>query len=220
MPARQQVLQTAPGKRGAVIAFSGDTNAIFDRGNAGQLVPNRDGLSAFATTVRTVAPVRVVRSTGEPLNVTAGRGYDWPYAWSADGKRVAYSLGVDGTNRRALRLRPTNLALGATARPRNIAFTPDLRYAAFLVDSVNRPDAFAFVVVDLQTGVARPITSRSDRTGVSTGSGNWYATNHGEFIYTERNGGQLDVRAAKPSGGNAPRPIDTGRCTTDRHRRG
>jgi len=217
MPGQQQVLQTGPMAKGTLIAFSGDTSAIFDLGSARELLPTRDGLSAFATTSRIVAPVRMVRNNGETRNVTPGRGYDWPYAWSADGKRVVYSLGdsggnvagspwgfeesnIDGTNRKTLRLRPTNIALGPSVRPRQIVFTPDLRYAAFQVDSMNRPGAFGLVVVDVQTGVARQLSTRSDRLSVATANGDWYGTNHGEFAYTERNNGQLDVRAAKPSG--------------------
>jgi len=99
-----------------------------------------------------------------------------------------------------VRMRPTNLALGPTARPRDISGTPDLRYAAFKIDSLNRPDAFTFVIVDLATGIARPITARAARTGVTTANGDWYGTNHGEFLYTEQNGDQLAVRGAKPSG--------------------
>jgi len=217
MPARQQVLQPAAAKRGAITTFSGDTIALFDLGGAGQLVPTRDGLSAFATTDRTVAPLRLIRTSGETRDLTAGRGYDWPHAWSADGKRFAYfrddvpnrgpekdwtfeERSVDGTSSRALRLRPTNIAIGPGARPRSVAFSPDLRYAAFQIDSLNRPDAFSFVVVDVQTGVARAISSRTARANFTTGNGNWESTNHGEFIYAERNGEQLDIRAAKPSG--------------------
>ena len=217
MPARQQVLYSSTGSKGAIVSFAGDTNALFDLGNSGHLVPTRDGLSAFATSERVVAPVRILQSSGKTTDVTAGRGYDWPYAWSADGKRILYSLGdpagkasgdpwsfeessIDGKSRRAVRIRPTNLALGPTARPRDISGTPDLRYAAFKIDSLNRPDAFTFVIVDLQTGIARPITSRAARIGVTTANGDWYGTNHGEFLYTELNNDQLAVRGAKPSG--------------------
>ena len=217
MGARQQVLQTGPAKRGTLIGFSGDTIANFDRGEAVELQPTRDGLSAFAITTSIVAPIRVVRSSGATSNVTPGRGYDWPHAWSADGKRVVYNLGdatgntagspwsfeesnVDGTNRRTLQVRPANLALGPNARPRDVAFTPDLRYAAFKIDSVNRQNAFPMVVVDLQTGVARQISSRADVASPGTANGAWSGTNHGEFIYVERDDGQLNVRGAKPSG--------------------
>ena len=31
-------------------------------------------------------------------------------------------------------------------------------------------------------------------------NGDWSATNHGEFLYAERNGDRVDVRAAKPTG--------------------
>ena len=217
LPAHQQVLKTAGGK-GALISFSGDTNAIFDLGGNKRLQPSHDGLFAFAVGDRTVAPVRVVRKTGASSNVTAGHGYDVPLAWSADGKRVLYSLGdstaqslanvwtrfeesdISGQNKRSVSLRPTNLTLGATARPLGYAFTSDRRYAAFRIDSMNRPNAWSFVVVDLQTGVARTITSHATGKSILTGSGDWYATNHGEFLYSERNGDQLDVRAAKPSG--------------------
>jgi len=216
IPERQQVLYSGPNK-GAVVGFSGDTNALFDLGGAHALKPTRDGRSAFATSERTVAPVRVLQASGKVNDVTPGRGYDWPYAWSTDGKRVLYSLGsptgktvtdvwsfeesgIDGKNRRAVRLRPTNLALGPTTRPRDVNVSPDLRYAAFKIDSLNRPDAFTFVIVDLQTGIARPITSGAARVSAATAYGDYYGTNHGEFLYTERNGDQLAVRGAKPSG--------------------
>ena len=216
VPARQQVLQSGP-RKGFLIGFAGDTDAVFDLGSASALQPTRDGLSAFATSNKTVAPVRMVRSSGETRNLSPGRGYDWPYAWAPDGKRVVYSLGdptgsssgntwdveavgVDGSNRRALRLRPTNLSIGANAIPRNVVFAPDLRYAAFLIDSLNRAEALTMVVVDLQTGSARQITSRADRYSPGTANGNWYGTNHGEFVYAERGGGQLNVRGARPSG--------------------
>jgi Tol biopolymer transport system component len=216
MPARQQVLVSTPNK-GVVIGFSGDTNAFFDLGTAHGLTPTPDGHTAFATSERTVAPVRVLQSAGKGNDLTPGRGYDWPYAWSADGKRVFYSLGdpkgkittdtwlfeeseIDGKNRHAVRMRPTNLNLGPTTRARDILISPDLRYAGFKIDSLNRPDAFTFVIVDLQTGVARSISSRASRVGVSTGGGDWSATNRGEFLYTEIIGDQLLVRGAKPSG--------------------
>lgn len=213
VPGRQEVLQVNGPQRGALIAFTGDTITTLDLGSAHRLVPTGDGQSAFATSDRVVATVRMVRLTGATRNVTAGKGYDWPYAWAADGKRLVYSLGdalpatwtiemadADGGNRRPLSVRPTNLPIGPTARPRDIAFTPDLRYAAFKVDSMNRPAAFSLIVVDLQTGIGRQITSRAARQTVVTGNGDWYATNHGEFLYTELNGDKLDVRAAKPTG--------------------
>ena len=213
VPGRQEVLQINGPQRGALIAFTGDTITTLDLGSSHRIVPARDGRSAFTTSDRVVAPVRMVRLTGETRNISAGNGYDWPYGWSADGKRVIYSLGdalpttwtiemadVDGRNRRPVNVRPTNLAISPTARPRDISFTSDLRYAAFKVDSMNAPRAFSLVVVDLQTGIGRQITSRLDRKTVLTGNGDWYATNHGEFVYTERNGDRLELRAAKPTG--------------------
>ena len=66
---------------------------------------------------------------------------------------------------------------------------------------MNHPDRQFAYVLDMQTKLARKLTDREDaRLNPLTAGGDWYGTNHGEFIYSETNGDNVEVRGASFSG--------------------
>ena len=111
------------------------------------------------------------------------------------------SANLDGTHRELESFRPSNLSLASWARASRAIVSPDGRYVRFLVDSMNSPQRRFVYVVDMQTKLAHRLTDQGDpRLDPLTAGGDWYGMNHGEFIYTEIKGDNVEVRGATPAG--------------------
>jgi len=219
LPGLQQVFQmyAAGNRRHAhLVSFTGDTTADFDlgaaeSGNAGQAV-TADGSTVLTATEKFAATIRLITLDGSARTVSEGRSYEWPIGWSQDGRRIRYSTGedsawtmasanLDGTHREVESFRPRNLSIAPWAHAMRPAVSPDGRYLKFIVDSMNRPEAQFVYVVDMQTKLARRLTDRQDpRLNPLTAGGDWYGTNHGEFVYTEINADDVELRGASFSG--------------------
>jgi dipeptidyl aminopeptidase/acylaminoacyl peptidase len=125
-------------------------------------------------------------ANGTPLNLTAGIDGDVPgkpfggredYAFSPDGEQVAFSvrLGTSGepwsTNFDIYRVptgggQPQNMTADNQAWDGQPAFSPDGKQLAYL--AMDRPgfeaDRFHLVLLDLKSGVKRPLTQKWDRS--------------------------------------------------------
>lgn len=198
-------------RRGTVVTQSGDTTAVF------QIPKNVNGLNVFGVTPDgrgllvasndVVAPIRMVRLDGSSRTIGDGRTYEWPFAWSKDGKRVVYTtdsagymvVNVDGSAKHVQRLAPANVAITVNKFGR-IMFSSDLRYTSFAPDSQNGAETKTFYILDTKTNIAREVTRRMHSQPIITGGGDWYKTNHGEFPYAERKGDSVEIRGAQPTG--------------------
>jgi Tol biopolymer transport system component len=221
LPGIQQVFQmymAGNRRRAHLVSFTGDTTAEFQvgtaqSGNPGQAVPTGDGSAMLTATEKFVAPIRLIALDGSARTISEGREYEWPVGWSPDGRRVRYSTredsswtmasaDLDGSHRQVESFRPTNLAIAPWAHATRTAVSPDGRYVKFSVDSMNHPAQQFVYVVDMQTKLARRLTDRDDPTLnlPLTAGGDWYGMNHGEFVYTEIDRDNVELRAATPSG--------------------
>jgi len=220
LPSLQQVFQmyAAGNHRHAhLVSFTGDTTADFDlgageSGNAGQAVPTSDGSAVLTASEKFVAPIRLIALDGSARPVSEGRTYEWPIGWSQDGSRIRYSTGedsswtmasanLDGTHRQVESFRPRNLSIASWAHATRTAVSPDGRYVKFVVDSMNHSERQFAYVVDMQTKLARRLADRADpRPNPLTAGGDWYGTNHGEFVYTQIDADSVELRGATASG--------------------
>jgi Tol biopolymer transport system component len=209
VPAAQQVivLERAP-KRGAVLNFGGDTMSTFtlmqSAGDIGRAPP--DAKSYLLVYGNIVSPTRLVGLDGRAR--TIGQAVqEWPVAWSHDGKRILVSpeqgaiaiMNVDGSGRAVERITPKNLSVSEFKAG---ATTADWRYMTLVVDSARRSPTQILYIYDRETKTAREITRRAERHGPIVANGNWFGTNHGEFVYLEGSADRVDIHGVKPTGEN------------------
>jgi len=212
--AEQQVivLERAP-KKGAVLTFGGDTVSTFNlmqaAGDIGRNPP--DAKSYLLVYGNIVSPTRLVGMDGRARTIGKATVQEWPTAWSRDGKQILVSLdpgelaimNADGSGRSVERVAPKNVSSPALASgARASAVTADWRYLAVRTDSARRSPTQTLYIYDRQAKTAREITRRAERIDYLTASGDWFGTNHGEFLYLEGSADRVDIHGVKPSGEN------------------
>jgi Tol biopolymer transport system component len=210
LAAEQQViaLERVP-KKGAVLTFGGDTVSTFSlmqsAGDVGR-APT-DGKSYLLVYGNIVSPTRLVGLDGRARTIGQATGQEWPTAWSRDGKRLLVSpeqgaiaiMNADGTGRTVERITPTNLSISDFKAG---VLSADWRYMTLLSDSARRSPTQILYIYDRETKTAREITRHAERGGVLTANGDWFGTNHGEFVYVEAVADRFEIHGVKPTGEN------------------
>lgn len=200
------VVQRVP-KKGTVLTFSGDTVSTFglmmSSGDIGR-VP-LDAKSYLLVYGNVVSPTRLVGIDGRARTIGKATDLEWPAGWSRDGKQVFASLAkgafaimnTDGSARSIERISPKNLSI-SPLRPG--AMTADWRYMLIQHDSGQRSPTHPLYIYDRETKTAREVTRRAERADMLTANGDWYGTNHGEFLYVEGTADRVEIHGVKPSG--------------------
>ena len=202
------VLERVP-KRGAVLTFGGDTVSTFSlmqsSGDIGRAP--RDAKSYLLVYGNIVSPTRLLGMDGRARTIGKATDQEWPVAWSRDGKQVLVTLergalaimNADGSGRSVERIAPTNLA-GPPLRVESIS--ADFRYMLVGNDTVRRAPTRSLFLYDREKKTVRAVTSRAERIDVGKANGDWFGTNHGEFLYTEGSGDRIEIHGVKPTGEN------------------
>jgi Tol biopolymer transport system component len=149
---------------------------------------------------------------GTPRALGEARANEWPLGWSPDGTEVLFGTAVDG--RLAIMSAPVPGGAAREVGPmpdrgppirqqwRNpITFTPDGRYLSY-----SRPNAEG---AD-RTFVVRPVAGGDERVVTSSlfehpghgldGRGGTSGIDESDFLYLERRGDQVELRATPPAG--------------------
>jgi len=159
-----------------------------------------DGRSLFGISRREGARVRVVPVTGgRPVDVSAGEEYDLPAAWTADASQVLV-YGISG-DRQAI------VTAGRDGRPSATPplYLPDERDARWYGVDEDFALFHARVSADRRRLVAlhrrdgtRHLLSDDVRLGsITVGAGGSYGYSGGDFLFMERDGDQVKLRAGR-----------------------
>jgi Tol biopolymer transport system component len=212
-PKRMMMLDE-PRHRAVVRNYAGDTVAVFplpaERSSKTGGALSANGKTAIIASKREIAAIRVVPVDGGPTRIVGdGKTYEWPVGFSPDSRQVLYAPGdtvdlisatIDGKARTVRSTTPRNMTVRINAGGQG-AYSADRRYMMY-VPPVPEPGTGPHVYIeDLQTHTAREITDhRAPGVLFLTGAGDWFGTNHGEFLYGERNGDRLELRSVSPTG--------------------
>jgi TolB protein len=143
---------------------------------------------------------------GEPVDLTDGRSYDWPVAWTADSRNVIIHGERDGEP--VTRILP----LGGGAA-REIALPAedagarlDWGTPTHVSYRVPTDDAYRekLVALDIATGARTVLSESAVRGGNAIGPGGLYRDVDGVY-FAERNGDRVELRSAAP--GRAVRTV-------------
>jgi Tol biopolymer transport system component len=210
VPAEQQVivLQRVP-KKGTVLTFTGDTVSTFtlmqSAGDIGRApMDTKNYLLVYGNVV---SPTRLVGLDGRARTIGNATIQEWPVSWSRDGKRILVSpsaseiaiINVDGSGRTVESITPKNVSIPQFKAGHT---SSDWRYMTLLSDSGRLSPTQILYIYDRETKSAREITRRAARTSFITANGDWFGTNHGEFVYLEDSGDRVDIHGVKPTGEN------------------
>ena len=205
-----QIGLTAVPTRDRVVTFNRTEMAILTlKGDTVAVVPSRpgwptgsftrDGRRFYKPTSVVTTVVRLVPTAGGmPIDVTNGRGYDYPVTWSADSKRLysriddttitksqrgLYVSAIDGTERRFLPMAEIDTTLvGPRTLPMLIS---DDGGTWYLASSYSRPP-FTLVAYDTKTKSTRVVS----RTAMSIANGPRGANGSSQLYYVEQRRGQ------------------------------
>ena len=145
---------------------------------------------------------------GRARTIGKATDWEWPSAWSRDGKQVLVTrepgaiatMNADGTGQSVERIAPKNLSISLPLKVEML--TGDLRYMLVAHDTGRRSPTKSLYIYDRETKTAREITRRAERTGFLTANGDWFGTNHGEFLYLQGSGDRVEIHGVKPTGEN------------------
>ncbi len=204
---QQVIVLRRADKKGIVLTFSGDTVSTFDlmtsSGDIGR-VP-LDAKSYLLVYGNVASPTRIVGMDGRARTIGKATELEWPAAWSRDGKQVFASLeagaiatiNTDGSARTVERISPKNLSI-SPLRPGTT--TADGRYMTIQPDTGRRSPTQPLYIYDRETKTAREVTRRAERHDLLTANGDWFGTNHGEFLYAEGTADRFEIHGVKSSG--------------------
>ena len=201
-----------------ILTMRGDTIAVLPAQAGNQLMTfSRDGRRLLKGVTASSTVVRLVPTAGgTPIDVTPGVNYDWPVAWSSDGKQIYSYIGdttpvrskpglmvssVNGGGRRFMEFSPTDSSAKWLFWRQAVVFD-DGRYWAFVP---RRPQPTVPVLMyDTRTRTTREITRDAIRilpnpAGLTSGPT--------ELVYLEKRGAAYEVRAVRGEG--EPRVIFT-----------
>jgi Tol biopolymer transport system component len=195
----------------AILTMRGDTIATMPNTAMSIGVFSRDGRRLLKNVDVGSSVVRLVpTSGGKPIDVTPGNGYDYPFAWSAEGKQIFSFLGDSTSARTKAGAMVSDIASGAR---RFVPFAPldtGLTWSSWLPWATSgdgrfwalRPRSssatFSLVLYDTETRRSRQLSSAAavifpNQQGANGGGR--------EFYYVERN----ELRAV--SGQGEPRAL-------------
>ena len=207
--AQQVVVLQRAKKLGTVMTFGGDTVSTFNMmqtsGDFSRVaLDNRNFLLVYSNIV---TPTRLVGTDGRARTIGSSMGYEWPAGWSRDNKQlfvevepgVVATMNADGSGRIVERIAPKNLT-GSGFRAG--ALSADWRHILIEPDSARRSVTRPLFIYDRETKTAREVTRRAEQVSFLTGLGDWYGTNHGEFLYTEGSPDRVEIHGVKPTGEN------------------
>lgn len=166
-----------------------------------------DGRSLLKTTAVINTVVRLVPTAGgKPIDATPGKGYDYPVAWSADGKRI-YSLvrdsavtggkfGVLATEVNSGERRFISFDSTLGSRPwRGAVLLADGRHWALMERRPAPP--YPVVLYDAETRQKREVTRSALRFAVAPGG---FPTATQELFLVEQNGASQELHAVNRDG--------------------
>lgn len=190
-----------PGVRLATINGRTVTDLTLRRGmNVAGFTPDGTGLVARQSNV--AAPIRVAPVAGGAIRqLTDGREYEWPLAWSGDASRVFVQSASNGhTTLLSIPVAggaATEFTIPAGSREPFVV-AGDGRHVQF---GIERNGARAFRVHNLATGQSRDVaTNGLTGNGASaTGPGGSYLLGE-EFPHFRRQGNRLELWAVAPEG--------------------
>ena len=209
-----QIGVTAAPTRDRVVTFTMTQMAILTlRGDTIAVLPSkpgwptasftRDGRRLYKSTSVVTTVVRVVPTAGgKPIDVTNGKGYDYPLGWSADSRRLysriddttitksqrgLYMAAIDGTERRFLPMAEIDTTL---VEPRTLPrYISDDGGTWYLTSALSRPPftpPFNLVAYDTRSRSARVVS----RAAMSIASGSRGSNGGSQLYYVEQRGSQ------------------------------
>ncbi len=187
-----------------IATFDGRTLARFGTPRNVQLqVPTPDGRGFVASRSNVVAPIRVVPvAGGAARQLTEAREYDWPLGWSGDGSAVYVSTRTNGQEE-VLRIPVSGGPATRWATPWSgsglATVAEDGRHMLFMASPGGELRTLSVYAFD--GGRTRVVTNSAYYGTMMAVSGpGGTATLGGEFLFLQRSGDRIEVRATPPDG--------------------
>ncbi|HMC55664.1 MAG TPA: hypothetical protein VKH19_10860 [Gemmatimonadaceae bacterium] len=214
-PAHDRVIVHAPTQT-LIVTLAGDTVAALPPSRGGfNAIFTRDGRYVYKGTGFTRSVVRLIPTGGgKPIDVTSGTNYAFPYAWSADSKRIYSWFREDGAPRsepgllvsdvsgtqRRFRSMPIDSAL-VGAQPVLGHVSADERYWWFTPKWWESPKTI--VAYDTKDSSARVVT----RTAMGIASGGFDVGPELAYVEQRQGGDGYELRSLR--GANPSPPLHT-----------